>query len=142
MTARVPLARVFRFFEDARNLEKITPPWLNFRIVNPDGIETRKGAEIQYVIRWMGLPIKWKTLISEYDPPRKFIDEQTRGPYSLWRHTHTFEETSAGVLIRDRVDYRLPLGIFGRIAHALLVRRQLHEIFRYRQETISRILQA
>src|SRR5438270_507189 len=111
MTAPVPLAQVFRFFEDARNLEKITPPWLNFRIVNPDHIQMRKGAEIDYVIRWMGLPIRWKTVIQEYDPPRKFVDEQSRGPYSLWRHTHIFEETKAGVVIRDRVDYRLPFGI-------------------------------
>jgi ligand-binding SRPBCC domain-containing protein len=141
MTARVPLARVFRFFEDARNLERITPPWLNFRIVDPDGIRMRKGAEIDYVIRWMGLPMKWKTVISEYDPPTRFVDEQTRGPYSLWRHTHTFEETNAGVVIRDCVEYRLPLGIFGRLAHALVVRRHLREIFHFRQTTIARILQ-
>jgi ligand-binding SRPBCC domain-containing protein len=141
MTARVPLARVFRFFEDARNLEKITPPWLNFRIVDPDGIRMRKGAEIDYVIRWMGLPMKWKTVISEYDPPTRFVDEQTSGPYSLWRHTHTFEETNAGVVIRDCVEYRLPFGIFGRLAHALVVRRHLREIFHFRQTAIARILQ-
>ena len=140
MTAPVPLARVFEFFEDARNLEKITPPWLNFRIVNPDGIRMRAGAEIDYVIRWMGVPMKWKTVIAEYDPPHRFVDEQARGPYSLWHHEHTFEETAGGVLIRDRVDYRLPLGWAGRIAHAVLVKRQLLEIFRYRQRTIAQIL--
>jgi ligand-binding SRPBCC domain-containing protein len=140
MTARVPLARVFRFFEDARNLERITPPWLNFRIVDPDGIQMRNGAEIDYVIRWMGLRLKWKTVITDYEPPLKFVDEQARGPYSFWRHTHTFEETNAGVVIRDCVEYRLPLGVFGHLAHALVVRRQLREIFHFRQTAIARIL--
>lgn len=140
MTAPVPLATVFRLFEDPRNLEQITPPWLNFRILDPDRVAMRAGAEIDYIIRWLCVPLKWKTNITEYDPPHQFVDEQARGPYSLWHHEHTFEETPAGVIIRDRVDYRLPLGVFGRIAHALLVKRQLLEIFRYRQESIQRIL--
>ena len=140
MTAPLPVTEVFAFFEDARNLGRITPPWLNFKIVNPEGIRMRAGAEIDYVIGWKGLPIKWKTVIESYEPPHRFIDEQASGPYSLWHHEHTFEETDTGVIIRDRVDYRLPFGIFGRMAHALLVKRQLLEIFRYRQATIARIL--
>lgn len=140
MTAPVPMADVFSFFEDARNLGRITPPWLNFRILNPESIRMKPGAEINYVIGWMGLPIKWKTVIQAYDPPRFFVDEQASGPYRLWHHEHTFEQTGAGVVIRDRVDYRLPFGILGRLAHALLVKRQLLEIFRYRQATIARIL--
>jgi ligand-binding SRPBCC domain-containing protein len=142
MTAPVPLVRVFQFFEDARNLEKITPPWLNFRIVDPGGAVMRAGAEIHYIIRWLGAPFRWKTIIKEYDPPHQFVDEQASGPYALWHHEHTFEETPAGVVIRDRVDYRLPLGILGRIAHAVMVKRQLLEIFRYRQKTIAQILGA
>ena len=140
MVAPVPLGEVFQFFEDARNLGRITPPWINFRIVNPEGIAMRAGAEIDYIIRWQGLPMKWKTVIMRYDPPQCFVDEQLRGPYSLWHHEHTFEETPAGVAIRDRVDYRLPLGPLGRIAHALVVKRQLLEIFRYRQAAIAKIL--
>jgi len=140
MTAPVPLGQVFRFFEDARNLEKITPPWLNFKILRADSIQMRPGEEINYVIRWMGVPMKWKTCIREYDPPKKFVDEQDSGPYTLWHHEHTFVETDAGVLIRDRVDYQLPLGPLGRLAHWLLVKRQLLEIFRYRQKTIAAIL--
>lgn len=140
MTAQAPLAEVFRFFEDPRNLGRITPPWLNFSIVDPDGVQMRAGAEIDYVIRWQGLPMKWKTVIREYDPPRRFTDEQARGPYALWHHEHTFEETRAGVAIGDRVDYRLPWGVLGRIAHAVVVKRQLLEIFRFRQRAIAEVL--
>jgi len=140
MTAPLPVAEVFAFFEDPRNLARITPPWLNFRILNPESIRMRAGAEIDYVIGWLGLPMKWKTLIVTYDPPRLFIDEQARGPYALWHHEHTFEPTAGGVAIRDRVDYRLPLGVLGRVAHAVMVKRQLLGIFRYRQTAIARIL--
>ncbi len=140
MTAPVPLDTVFRFFEDARNLEKITPPWLNFRILRPEAIRMRAGEEINYIIRWMGIPMKWKTRIAEYTPPRKFVDEQEKGPYTLWHHEHFFEQTEAGVVIRDCVDYILPLGPLGRLAHFFMVKAQLLEIFRYRQKTIAAIL--
>jgi ligand-binding SRPBCC domain-containing protein len=140
MTAPTPIRRVFGFFEDPRNLSRITPPWLNFKIVDPDSVHMRAGAEIDYIIRWQGIPMKWKTIIRRYDPPFSFIDEQERGPYTLWHHEHTFEETAAGVLIRDQVDYRLPLGFLGQIAHAVMVKRQLLEIFRFRQKTIAEIL--
>jgi len=140
MTAPLLLAEVFRFFEDARNLGRITPPWLNFQILDPEGIEMRPGAEIDYLIRWQGLPMKWRTIITQYDPPHSFVDEQLRGPYSLWHHEHTFEETAGGVVIRDQVDYRLPLGPLGRIAHAVMVKNQLLEIFRFRQGAIAQIL--
>ena len=140
MTTAVPLARVFQIFEDARNLERITPPWLNFQILNPDAIRMRAGEEINYVIRWMGVPMKWKTIIRAYDPPRMFVDEQAKGPYRLWHHEHTFEETAAGVVIRERVDYRLPFGLLGQAAHALLVKGQLLEIFRYRQAGVAKML--
>jgi ligand-binding SRPBCC domain-containing protein len=140
MNAPVPLERVFRLFEDPRNLAKITPPWLNFRILHPESVRMREGAEIDYLIRWLGVPMKWKTLITRYEPPHLFVDEQVRGPYTLWHHEHTFLETGAGVEIRDRVDYRLPLGTLGRIAHALVIRRQLLGIFRYRQAAIARLI--
>jgi hypothetical protein len=98
------------------------------------------GAEIDYVIRWQGLPMKWKTVIAEYDPPHRFVDEQARGPYALWHHEHTFVETPEGVVIGDCVDCALPLGFLGRVAHALIVKRQLMAIFKYRQTAISQIL--
>jgi ligand-binding SRPBCC domain-containing protein len=140
MTAPAPIQRVFGFFEDPRNLGRITPPWLNFKIVDPDKVRMRAGAEIDYVIRWQGLPMKWKTVIRRYDPPFSFVDEQERGPYTLWHHEHTFAETAEGVVIRDQVDYKLPLGVLGEIAHAVMVKRQLLEIFRFRQKAIAEML--
>jgi len=142
MTIAAPLSEVFRFFEDPRNLERITPGWLNFRILDPDRLVMRKGEQIEYIIRWMGVPLRWTTRIAAYEPPQMFVDEQIRGPYRLWHHTHTFRETPEGVVIGDRVDYRLPLGILGRIAHAVLVRAQLRAIFRFRQAAISGALAA
>jgi ligand-binding SRPBCC domain-containing protein len=140
MIVPATLGEVFGFFEDPRNLGRITPSWLNFRIVNPDGVEMREGAEIDYVIRWQGVPMKWQTRIVSYDPPRSFIDEQMRGPYRFWRHTHSFAECAEGVAVSDCVDYRLPFGVFGRLAHAAIVQRQLIEIFRFRQSAIAAVL--
>jgi ligand-binding SRPBCC domain-containing protein len=99
----------------------------------------RKGAEIEYSIRWLGLPMRWKTVIAEYNPPLEFVDQQARGPYALWRHRHTFLPTPDGVRVRDRVEYALPLGPLGRIAHGFVVARQLRAIFRYRQAKLAEL---
>jgi len=139
MTAPVPPERAFSIFENPYNLARITPDWLNFRVLTPD-LTMRPGAEIDYSIKWLGLPLRWKTLITAYDPPHGFVDQQARGPYLLWRHTHTFHRTAAGTEIRDQVDYRLPLGILGRAAHAIVVKRQLLGIFRFRQRAIAAML--
>lgn len=139
MTTEAPLAEVFRVFEDPYNLAKITPPWLNFRVVTPR-VEMRRGALIDYTIKWMGLPMRWRTLISEYEAPRAFVDEQLKGPYTVWRHLHTFEETEFGTRIVDQVRYALPLGVLGRAAHSLMVERQLKGIFRFRQRALAPML--
>jgi ligand-binding SRPBCC domain-containing protein len=133
------VARTFSFFEDPSNLSRITPSWLNFVITTQD-LEMSRGAEIDYTIAWMGIPLKWRTLIDEYDPPRGFVDLQLKGPYKLWRHVHSFEAVAGGTLVRDVVRYALPFGPAGRIAHAFLVRHQLLEIFSYRQQTLATIL--
>jgi ligand-binding SRPBCC domain-containing protein len=140
MTAPVPLGRAFSIFENPHNLAKITPPWLNFRVVTPEPVLMRKGAGIEYVIRWLGLPIRWKTLITDYDPPDGFVDEQARGPYRLWRHRHTLAETAEGTTVTDCVTYRLPFGVLGDMAHAIVVKRQLLEIFRFRQRAVAEML--
>ncbi len=140
LLAPLSIQDTFRAFEDPRNLSRITPPQLGFRIVSNGNLEMRMGAEIDYTIRWLGLPLRWKTLITAYDPPRSFTDEQLRGPYSLWRHRHTFEEDPAGTLVSDCVDYRLPLGPLGSVAHGLGVARQLRGIFEYRQRAMDRLL--
>lgn len=140
LTAPLGIREAFAAFENPYNLARITPPRLNFRVTTPERIIMRAGAEIDYTIRWLGLPVKWKTLIVDYDPPNRFVDEQIKGPYRLWLHRHTFRETAAGTVISDCVDYRLPFGALGVAAHALIVRRQLIGIFRFRQRAIAKLL--
>lgn len=134
-----PINEVFAFFADAGNLERITPPELRFRILTPTPIEMKAGTLIDYRLRLFGMPVAWRTLISDWSPPDRFVDEQIRGPYREWIHTHTFEETPSGTSIRDEVRYRLPLG-FLRLPAQPIVRFQLHRIFAYRQRMTLQIL--
>ena len=140
MSVPVSLREAFVFFENPHHLARITPAWLNFRIVSPQRIQMRKGAEIDYQIRWLGLPLKWKTVIAEYQPPFFFVDEQAAGPYTYWHHRHDFKPTECGALVSDCLDYALPLGWLGTLAHGLAARSQLQAIFDYRQKALSGIL--
>jgi ligand-binding SRPBCC domain-containing protein len=128
----------WKFFSLADNLPKITPPWLKFTLVSCPKIEL--NTQLDYTIRWMGFPIRWRTLIIDWNPPYKFIDLQIRGPYTLWHHEHTFTPTANGVRCTDRVIYKLPVPLVRRIIHPLVVRRQLLEIFRFRRNAIARSL--
>ncbi|MEZ6056520.1 MAG: SRPBCC family protein [Planctomycetaceae bacterium] len=125
---------VFDFFANPENLEAITPPWLNFRIMTPTPIEMRAGVLIDYRIRLHGVPIKWRTEISVWEPPLRFVDEQLRGPYRFWHHEHTFVEQDGGTLVGDCVDYAV-LG--GAIVHRLFVRNDLEKIFTYRLQKLT-----
>ena len=131
-----PIETVFAPFADAANLQAITPPWLHFRIISALPIEMRTGARIAYWLRLHGIPIRWRTRIVAWDPPHRFVDVQTSGPFALWCHTHTFEEVPGGTIARDRVDYRVGFGPIGKLALRLLVRRDIERIFDYRQEAI------
>jgi ligand-binding SRPBCC domain-containing protein len=137
--APVSVREAFELFEDPGNLPKITPPWLDLRITSPR-LEMRQGAEITYRIRWAGFPLTWKTVISEYEPPFFFIDEQTSGPYRYWKHRHTFRPSEGGTLVGDRVEYALPLGPIGRLVHRAIVRRQLEQIFAYRHRALFELM--
>jgi ligand-binding SRPBCC domain-containing protein len=139
---RVPRAReeVFPFFADAHNLERITPPALRFRILTPAPIEMRAGTIIDYQLRLLGFPFHWRTVIESWEPPHRFVDVQERGPYRVWRHTHSFDEVPGGTLVRDHVDYQLPLGPLGALAHWLLVKRQIAGIFAFRQRVVADLL--
>jgi ligand-binding SRPBCC domain-containing protein len=139
LIASCPLLQTFDVFKNPLNLAKITPNWLNFQVITKD-VKMQKGAEIEYIIKWLGLPMHWKTLISDYQPPLLFVDEQAEGPYALWRHRHTFAETPEGTKVGDHVEYALPLGVFGQIAHAVMVKRQLEAIFKFRQREIGNML--
>lgn len=131
-----PRDRVFPFFAEARNLETITPPWLNFEVLTPAPIEMRSGTLIDYRIRVHGLPVRWRTEITEWNPPHQFADTQLRGPYTLWQHTHTFEEKDGGTLCLDHVRYR-PCG--GALMNWLFVRRDVEVIFAYRRDRLTEL---
>ncbi len=137
-----PLDEVFAFFADARNLQTLTPPWLQFEILTPGEIEMRVGSIIQYALRVHGLPVHWTTAITVWNPPYEFVDVQLRGPYVLWHHRHTFEAVGSSTRMIDEVNYRLPLGWIGRAMHSLIVRRDLKTIFDYRQQTIKHLLES
>jgi ligand-binding SRPBCC domain-containing protein len=133
------LVHVFAFFKDPHNLARITPPWLRFQVAHTTDATVRRGTRIRYDIKWFGLPMRWESLISEYRENERFSDEMLIGPYARWYHTHTFEQLDGGVEMRDRVEYALPLGPLGRVAHAVMVARQLRAIFDYREVRIREI---
>jgi ligand-binding SRPBCC domain-containing protein len=134
-----PLDQAFAFFGNPYNLNKITPPWLDFSILYAPQ-EIYRGCILYYRLKLHGVPITWVTQIVEWDPPRRFVDIQLIGPYRLWHHLHEFEPGENGTLIRDVVNYALPLGWLGRLAHRLFVRRDLERIFAYRQEMLGQLL--
>ena len=138
---RLPLDEVFAFFAEARNLERITPPWLRFELIAGDRGEMGAGTLIDYRLRLHRMPIRWTSRIEEWDPGRAFVDRQVRGPYRLWRHRHSFTAEDGGTLVRDQVDYALPLGRLGELAHPLFVRRDLERIFAYRHRAVREQLE-
>lgn len=137
----LPRVKVFDFFADAVNLERITPPELNFQIITVQPIDIRQGTLIDYQLKLRGLPLKWKTEISVWNPPYEFVDRALKSPYRQWIHRHTFTEIEKNkTLIEDEVRYRLPFEPLGDLAH-FLVRKELNYIFDFRQKTVAEILQ-
>jgi ligand-binding SRPBCC domain-containing protein len=133
------IVEVFPFFANPRNLEIITPPWLNFRILSASDATTQTGSEILYRIAWHGLPMHWKTGIRQWQPPHRFVDTQIAGPYRLWHHTHKFEAHGERTRMLDVVRYRLPFGPLGRLVHRAKVRRDVERIFAYRRAIIAKL---
>ncbi len=125
----VPIDRVFEFFADARNLEKLTPPALRFEVLTPEPILMRQGLLLDYRLRLHGFPFYWQSEITVWDPPRRFEDSQRRGPYRWWVHEHSFVEDNGGTLMSDKVHYGVPGGA---LVHSLFVARELRNIFGYR----------
>jgi ligand-binding SRPBCC domain-containing protein len=131
-----PREEIFPFFAEAANLDSLTPSWLHFEVLTPGKIAMGPGALIDYRLRVHGVPLRWRTEIAEWRPPERFVDVQLRGPYRLWRHTHTFVERAGGTLCRDEVEY-WPRG--GAIINWLFVRRDIERIFQFRQRRLLEI---
>jgi ligand-binding SRPBCC domain-containing protein len=130
-----PIKDVFAFFADAANLDSITPPWLSFRMVTPVPVEMRVGTLLDYRLRIRGFPVRWRSKITAWELPHRFMDEQIRGPYRLWVHEHNFERQNGGTLVRDDVRYAVP---FDWLLHKLVVRPDVERIFAYRSESLGR----
>jgi hypothetical protein len=130
---------IFPFFSDEKNLETLTPDHLNFKVLKKSTAEINEGTLIDYRLKVHGVPMHWRTLIENWEPGRKFVDRQLKGPYALWHHTHEFTDFAGGTLMRDRVLYRLPLGRLGDAIAGWFVKKDVGGIFSYRQQTIRRI---
>jgi ligand-binding SRPBCC domain-containing protein len=137
-----PREEVFGFFADAANLQRITPPWVHFEIVSRQPVELGEGATIDYRLRIRGAPLRWRSLIAVWDPPHRFVDEQVRGPYRLWRHEHRFEEAPGGTRVIDHIEYRAPGGPLALLITRLLVRPDVERIFAWRQRALAGIFPA
>lgn len=133
---RKPRLEVFPFFADAANLQRITPNWLSFEILTPKPIPMHVGAKIDYRLRVRGLPIRWQSEITAWEPPYRFIDEQRRGPYRIWKHEHRFEEKDGGTLCTDHIQYAV---WGGALVNRLFVRRDVARIFEFRQVALKQI---
>ena len=132
-----PLAEVFAFFSQPENLALITPDHLAFNIITPPPVEMKQGAIIDYTIRLFKVSIHWRTLITSFEPPFRFVDEQIKGPYVIWHHRHRFKDINGGTMIQDTIRYAIPLGIIGRFLNFIWIQKDLKDIFAYRKIIIS-----
>lgn len=136
-----PIEEVFQFFSKPENLSVITPAKLGFKILSPNPIKMEVGRLIDYNIYLLGIPIHWRTLITDYEPPNMFVDQQIKGPYAMWHHTHTFHKVKGGVEIKDRVVYSIPFGFLGRLLNYLWIKRDLNNIFLHRKKVIDKLFE-
>ena len=134
------ILEVFDFFSRPENLATITPPKMNFNILTPSPIEMKEGTLIDYTVNILGFPLRWRTLITKFDPPNIFVDQQLKGPYSLWHHTHKFKKINEKeTLIQDVVVYSIPFSFIGSFVHSIYIKKDLDKIFSFRAEKIKEI---
>ncbi|MBM4263405.1 MAG: SRPBCC family protein [Deltaproteobacteria bacterium] len=129
-----PREKIFNFFSNPHNLDRVTPPWLRFKVLSPPSTTIQTGTLLDYRLRLRGIPIFWQSEISLWQPPLRFVDRQTRGPYSLWVHDHTFDHDHGGTLVGDNVEYAVPGGT---LVNLLLVAPDLERIFDYRHQVLK-----
>ena len=134
-----PRAELFEFFADAENLEKITPSQLGFKVITPSPITMAPGTLIDYKLKVRSVPIRWRTLIATWDPPNTFTDEQLKGPYKRWHHTHTFTEENGGTRCHDLVEYAPPGGPLAPLINKLVVQKDVEKIFAYRAKMLEEL---
>jgi ligand-binding SRPBCC domain-containing protein len=137
MKIDAPIDEVFDFFSQAVNLEKITPPWLKFKILTSEPIKMEIGTIIDYRLSLYGFPINWRTKITHWDPPHRFIDSQLKGPYKQWIHEHSFSEVEGGCLMQDKVEYQIHGWIISSLIDYLFVRKDIERIFSFRKIQIE-----
>lgn len=131
-----PLPEVFDFFSRAENLEVLTPPWLNFKILDVTPQPIQQGTLINYSLRVHGILLRWASEITKWEPPHCFVDLQLRGPYKIWRHEHRFQARDGGTLISDTISLALPLGFLGQLAYKIKVQSDVQQIFAFRENKI------
>jgi ligand-binding SRPBCC domain-containing protein len=134
-----PRPQVFAFFADPANLARVSPPRLRLRLLTPVPALSA-GAVLDFRVSWLGLPLRWRSYVREYDPPHRFVDVQVRGPWARWEHRHLFLEEEDGTWVEDRVTYRLPLGGLGTLLHAAVVQRQIRTAWAFRQRRLAELL--
>jgi uncharacterized protein len=137
MLVKAPIEKVFEFFTKPENLLKLTPPSMKMQILTPVPLQMSSGSIIDYALSPSCLPLRWTAFISEFSPPRRFVDTQLRGPYTYWHHTHSFQKKGKYTQIIDDVNYAMPLGYIGILTHTLFVERQLKNIFMYREKYLK-----
>ena len=132
-----PLDQVFEFFNRPENLSKVTPNFMHFKLLTVGNLDMFNGATFDYKIRLFGLPMYWKSIIRDYNPPYTFVDIQVNGPYKYWHHRHSFVEVDGGVIVKDEVTYDVGYGVVGRLLHTLFIRRILVKIFAFRDRVVD-----
>ena len=134
----VSMEQAWDFFSSPKNLSVITPPEMDFRILHPTDEATYAGMLIDYKVKpLLGISLYWQTKITIVDKPNSFMDLQLKGPYSLWEHSHFFIPQNGGVLMKDRVRYRLPFGPLGDLVHKLVVKKKIEGIFDFRRQKLE-----
>jgi ligand-binding SRPBCC domain-containing protein len=130
---------VFEFFNRPENLEKLTPANLKFNILTPSPVAMHNGAVFDYTIGLFGIPMRWTSIITDYDPPFRFVDIQLKGPYAYWHHKHSFESKSDGVEVIDEIHYEIGFSLLGKVVLRPIIQRQLDGIFAFREHVIKKL---
>ena len=139
LTVPGSLETVFNFFNRPENLERLTPDTLKFNMLTPSPVTMHNGAVFDYTIGLMGLPMRWTSVITNYDPPHHFVDVQLKGPYAYWHHKHSFQPRGDDVEVTDEIHYEIGFSLFGKVLLRPLVQRQLKSIFAFRAQAIEQL---